>query len=200
MRNVWDSVEMRKMIYGERMLARPLPDAYEMLESHWPKSSDPVASAREFEWHTKMVNDLLWQEDRCSMAEGLEVRVPFVDYRLKQAVDQLSRKQLMVNGQLKGYMKSMVSSILPEAVISRRKSGFQVDSPSFFNSHLRPLSEQYLSPQKVRDYGLFNPKFVTQLLALPERKRYRWHYFMLYLMLVSHIWIELFEKNATYRR
>src|SRR5690606_17392630 len=90
-RNVWDSPSARKVIYGPRMLDVDLPNLFDWLESEWPQNNDPVLSMRNFEWDRKMVNDLLWQEDRCSMAHGLEVRVPFVDPQVKLSAWNLPR-------------------------------------------------------------------------------------------------------------
>jgi asparagine synthase (glutamine-hydrolysing) len=196
-RNVWDCPAHRRWIYGPRMLDSHLDDSFAVLEERWPKEPDPIAAAARFEWNNKLVNDLLWQEDRCSMAHGLESRVPFVDAVVAQRMQGYSRQELMPGGKLKGRLRQELAGVLPAAVLNRKKSGFQVDSPSFFHSHLGPLAEEYLAPGKVRDYGLFNPDFVRFLLNLPASKRYRWHYFMLYLMISSHLWLELFENDST---
>ena len=192
-RNLWDSEKGRRKIYGPRMLDQQLPDAFDWLEEHWPKNNDPLMAMREFEWQRKMVNDLLWQEDRCSMAEGLEVRVPFVDRELREAVWPLQASQLMANGELKGLLKQTIKPIVPSEILNRKKSGFQVDSPTFFRRELQVLADCYLSPAKVKEHGLFNPNFIQNVRKLGEKKRYRWHYFMLYLMIGTHMWLELFE-------
>jgi asparagine synthase (glutamine-hydrolysing) len=80
-------------------------------------------------------------------------------------------------------------------VLERPKSGFQVDAPVFFNTHLRALADIWLSPERVAAYGLFNPGTVAQLLRIPAERRYRWHFFMLYLMIQAHMWIDIFEKG-----
>jgi asparagine synthase (glutamine-hydrolysing) len=79
---VWDSPNLRRRIYGPRMLDSQLPNAFTILEELWPDENDPVMAMAQFELKNKMVNDLLWQEDRVSMEEGLEARVPFVDKSL----------------------------------------------------------------------------------------------------------------------
>jgi asparagine synthase (glutamine-hydrolysing) len=111
LRNVWDSPELRQQIYGPRMLDAYLVDSYEELEKLWPKQRSFVDASREFEWGQKMVNDLLWQEDRCSMANGLEVRVPFVDAKLKRYVDSLNRKEIMPFGRKKYLLKKVAGNI-----------------------------------------------------------------------------------------
>ncbi len=195
LRNVWDSTSMRNFIYGPRMLDSDLPDAFNTLENLWPTHDDPVKSMALFEWKNKMVNDLLWQEDRVSMAEGLEVRVPYLDINFANKVNSMERNVLMPRGELKGYMKQMISGVLPAQILKRPKSGFQVDAPMFVKNSLKPLLNRWLSPECIAHYGLFNPSFVESVLKQPPKKWLRWHYFMIYLMLSTHIWVAEFEDS-----
>jgi asparagine synthase (glutamine-hydrolysing) len=196
LRNLWDAPSLRTWIYGPRMLDTSLPDAFETLEEFWPRHQDPVVAMAEFEWHHKMVNDLLWHEDRLSMAEGLEVRVPFVDAQLAHHARQFDRQTLMPHGRPKGYLRDVLRSILPDEILARPKSGFQVNAPEFFHRHLRCWEDPFLSEDYIRNAGLFNPAFVRTILRYGTHKRTRWHYFMLYLILGTHLWVELFEKRA----
>ncbi len=197
MRNVWDNQHMRKKIYGPRMLDENMSDAFTYLEATWPSNEDPVNAMAQFEWRHKMINDLLWQEDRCSMAKGLEVRVPFLDPVLVEQVKLISRNRLMQGNKAKAYMRNMLKNVLPEEILSRPKSGFQVNAASFFRDNLLELSEQYLSREKIIEYGLFNPDFVSEVLTYRVSKTTRWHYFMLYMMIMCHLWIEIFEQRNT---
>ena len=193
-RNVWDTPLLRERIYGPRLLDSHIPDAFSWLEEAWPETPDPVTASAEFEWRHKLVNDLLWQEDRCSMAVGLEVRVPFVDERLRQCVSRIPRRELMPGGRAKAYMKAIARNVLPEEILQRRKSGFQVDAPDFFCAQLMPMAHTLLSEERLKHHGLFNPEFVRQVMAAKPRKALRWHYFMLYLMLMTHLWLDEFES------
>ena len=89
----------------------------------------------------------------------------------------------------------MLQHVLPKEILSRPKSGFQVDAASFFQDNLLELSEQYLTKEKIIEYGLFNPDFVSEVLTYRINKTTRWHYFMLYMMIMCHLWIEIFEKR-----
>jgi len=195
LRNVWDDTERRPVLYGPRLLDTPLPDAFDVIRADWPRDEDPLRAVARFERREKLVNDLLWQEDRLGMARGLEVRVPFVDPVLIAAVDALSRAQLMPGGRLKGYLRRMVSGVVPAEILRRRKSGFQVNAVEFFHAELGALAREYLSDEVVRAHGLFNPGFVRTTLGRRPQPGLRWHYFMLYLMIGVHLWVELFEHG-----
>jgi asparagine synthase (glutamine-hydrolysing) len=192
LRNVWDRPSLRTWLYGPRMLDATLPDAVDEVRARWPRDGTPLAAMMAFEWRNKMVNDLLWQEDRASMAAGLEVRVPFVDVAVRAAVDRTGAPQLG-----KKALREVAARHLPAEVLTRPKSGFQLDAPTFFDRNLRQLAETWLSPERVRAYGLFNGTTVEALRRLPVERRHRWHFFMLYLMIQSHMWIEIFERGAT---
>jgi asparagine synthase (glutamine-hydrolysing) len=195
LRNVWDNPKMRETLYGPRMMDLKLPNSFDILEDLWPSNSDPVKSMMTYEFKNKMVNDLLWQEDRVSMAEGLEVRVPYLDTIFSSNILAMSRQELMPNGELKGYMKNMLVNIIPKPILKRPKSGFQVDSPMFVTQTLLPLVDKWLNPERIKYYGLFNHKFIAHILKQNPNKWLRWHFFMLYLMLTTHIWMAEFEKN-----
>lgn len=190
LRNVWDRPDLRGWLYGPRMLDASLPNAVDVVRERWPDKEKPLLAMAEYEWRNKMVNDLLWQEDRASMAAGLEVRVPFVDLAVYGAVMRAGPPRLG-----KRDLRGVAAHYLPRHVLNRPKSGFQVDAPTFFNTHLRELAATWLSPERVRSYGLFNPSTVAALLRLPVERRYRWHFFMLYLMIQSHMWIDIFERG-----
>jgi asparagine synthase (glutamine-hydrolysing) len=196
LRNLWDQPRLRRWLYGPRMLDQQLPDAFAVLEELWPRADSPLLAMREFEWQQKMVNDLLWQEDRCAMAHGLEVRTPFVDTRVKAAFWHLSPAQLMDAAQPKALLRDMVSPLLPPAVLNRPKSGFQVSAGEFYQDQLEELAAEWLSEERVKHYGLFNSTTVQQLRNLPPRTAYRWHFFILYLMLGVHLWMAGFEEGA----
>ena len=196
LRNVWDSPEGRKRLYGPRLLEAELPSAFDLLHRSWPSGfEDCVEATARFELRQKMVNDLLWNEDRVSMAWGLEVRVPFLDTELVREAASTSRQLLMPGARLKGMLRGIASRWLPAEVLKRPKSGFQVPVHRFFQEHLRELAARYLDSARLGQEGLFNPVFVQQVLSARPGPRLRWHYFILYLMIGVGVWLELFDKN-----
>jgi asparagine synthase (glutamine-hydrolysing) len=99
----------------------------------------------------------------------------------------------MPGGRPKGYLRTQLAGILPPAVMNRPKSGFQIDSPSFFRERLMTVAKDLLCDSVTRQFGLFNPNFVRQTLALSAVRRHRWHYFILMLMLGTHLWMMAFD-------
>ncbi|MDY6006764.1 MAG: asparagine synthase C-terminal domain-containing protein, partial [Gemmiger sp.] len=67
---------------------------------------------------------LLERKDRMSMYSGLEVRVPFCDYRIAEYMYAVPWQFKDYNGQEKGLLREAVRGILPESVRTRRKSPY----------------------------------------------------------------------------
>jgi len=201
LRNLWDTPALRRKIYGPRLLDEALPDAFQVLAEGWaPRGAtdrDPLQAMAHYEWRQKMVNDLLWQEDRASMAQGLEVRVPFVDTVFAGQVQSLSRTQLMPGGRPKGHLRDLLGGLLPREVLDRPKSGFQVDAPVFVEDRLGGLLDQWFTGPNADAGGLFNQGFVRQVRKTRGRINPRWHYFILYLMLGTRLWESVFIDRQT---
>jgi len=195
LRNIWDSPALRRLLYGERMLDAALPDAFAWLEQRFPAEPDAAAAMARFEFGHKLVNDLLWQEDRVSMRVGLEVRVPFLDQELTRCVRRLSRRALMPGGRKKYRLKAHARAELPDFILRRPKSGFQLDIVAAAHGVLEPVFDEYLSEERLRRHRLFNPGFVRAVRAQPARKGLRWHYFLLYLMAQCHLLREVFDAD-----
>ena len=99
---------------------------------------------------------------------------------------------MTVRGRPKAYFRHLLQDLLPAEILARPKSGFQVDAPAFFRAHLLPLAEEWLSPARLQETALFNPAFVAEVLCAPPRRGLRWHYFILYLMLMTQLWLAEF--------
>jgi asparagine synthase (glutamine-hydrolysing) len=193
LRNVWDCPQMRCVIYGEKMLDSAPEDSFAWLGREFADDVDAVEAVQRFEFRNKMVNDLLWHEDRVSMRVGLEVRVPFLDWELVRFVGNQSRQQLMPYGAKKFALKEYAKTIVPASILKRKKSGFQLNITEVFDTVLKPVITEYLSEERLRRHQLFNPRFVQEVLRHPGQSSWRWHYFMLYLMAQTHMLVEEFD-------
>ncbi len=196
LRNVWDSTAIRNAVYGQEMLKAETDNAFRLLEDMWPRDEpDPVMATANFELKQKMVNDLLLQEDRLSMAFGLESRVPFLDEDLVDCAMAMGRNRLMRNGEKKGLLKHLAHQWLPEEIIKRPKSGFQIPIHKFYPEKLSGICKKILTRRRLQEDGLFNPDFVEKIINARPHKLLRWHYFLLYLILGTTIWIDIFQNG-----
>ena len=88
-----------------------------------------------FRW---FMQTLLDRKDRMSMFNGLEVRVPFCDYRIAEYLYGIPWQFKDYQGQEKGLLRCAVEGILPEPVRLRKKSPY----PKTYNPHYLELVEK----------------------------------------------------------
>ncbi len=67
---------------------------------------------------------LLDRKDRCSMAHGLEVRVPFCDHRIAQYAYNIPWEMKALNGREKGLVRRIAERYMPKDVAWRKKSPY----------------------------------------------------------------------------
>ncbi len=127
------SVKQRKNILGGSLKDLPLEEyvreKYLETINKVPKlkgESKEEARMRELfylniKWF--MVN-LLNRKDRMSMANSLEVRVPFADYRLVEYAYNIPMEMKFYGNREKGLLRRALRGILPDDVIDRKKSPY----------------------------------------------------------------------------
>lgn len=74
-----------------------------------------------FNW---FMQTLLDRKDRCSMYNGLEVRVPFCDYRIVSYAYNMPWELKALNGREKGIVRQAFSDLLPDEIVWRKKSPY----------------------------------------------------------------------------
>lgn len=74
--------------------------------------------------HRWFMQTLLDRKDRMSMYNGLEVRVPFCDYRIAQYLYTVPWEFKEYGGKEKGLLRYAMKDILPEEVLWRKKSPY----------------------------------------------------------------------------
>lgn len=100
-----------------------------------------------FRW---FMQTLLDRKDRMSMYSGLEVRVPFCDYRIAEYLYAVPWEFKDYRGREKGLLRKAMEGILPEEVLYRKKSPYpKTFDPQYFkivSSRLRDLLDRGTSP------------------------------------------------------
>ena len=99
-------------------------------------------------------DDLLPKVDRCSMANSLETRAPFLDRELMEYVATLPDEYKLDGSRSKAILRDAFADLIPAEVDRRPKSGFGVPLDSWFRGELKSyVHDMLLSPQaRYRDY------------------------------------------------
>lgn len=91
---------------------------------------------------TYLPDDILVKVDRMSMANSLEVRAPFLDYRILEFSASLPSSYKIVGSQKKIILREAFKKLLPESILNRRKQGFSVPLDSWFRNNLRDYARE----------------------------------------------------------
>jgi asparagine synthase (glutamine-hydrolysing) len=75
---------------------------------------------------TWMVDDLLMKADKMTMANSLEVRVPFLDHNLAEYAFKIDARWKIKNNISKYILKKTFENKLPYDLVYRKKMGFPV--------------------------------------------------------------------------
>jgi asparagine synthase (glutamine-hydrolysing) len=109
-------------------------------------------------------NDMLVKTDLMSMANSLEVRVPFLDYRVVDFLFSLPSEFKISDGQQKRILRDAVSHLLPMEVITRKKQGFEVPLLKWFKTELKDSIESlWLNDDYIENQGIFDPQQIKSL-------------------------------------
>ena len=130
---------------------------------------------------------LLSKVDKMSMANSVETRNPFLDFRLVDTAFSIS-SSLKVGDTNKYLLKKIASKYIPKEIIQRQKKGF--NSP--FNEWLFLEYDSKLLEviYKVNDAtNLFNVKYIKLLYENAKNNKMKQHFYALWCFCVS------FDKN-----
>ncbi len=109
-------------------------------------------------------SDMLRKVDLMSMANGLEVRTPFLDHELMNFAFSI-HSNYKIDGQMKKKLvQDAARDILPEMLYNRPKKGFEVPLGGWMRNELWSLIDNdLLSYQFIKSQNLFNLSYVNQL-------------------------------------
>ena len=94
--------------------------------------------------------------DKMSMAHGVEVRVPLLDYEVVRHAGRLRVDQKQRGPTTKWVFRKAMEGILPRDIIYRPKSGFGVPLRQWMSNALQPLVDDVLSERSVSARGIFS--------------------------------------------
>ncbi|MBL7876973.1 MAG: asparagine synthase C-terminal domain-containing protein, partial [Cyclobacteriaceae bacterium] len=109
-------------------------------------------------------NDMLTKVDLMSMAHGLEVRVPFLDYRLVNFIFSLPDDFKITRSIRKRILQDAFRDVLPKELYNRPKKGFEVPLLKWFRKELKSwIVDDLLSEKMIREQGIFEYPQIEKL-------------------------------------
>ena len=140
-----------------------------------------------------LLDDILVKVDRASMYASLEVRAPFLDYRIVDFTLSLFEKEKLKGFRTKYILKKLMKGKLPDSIIRRSKKGFGVPIAKWFRSELKDYVIDMLSESTIKRQGIFQYPYIHSLLkdhfsGAQDNRKYLW------VLLAWQMW---YEKYGT---
>jgi len=131
----------------------------------WPMTQANGNLYRDF--HSTLLPAILRNFDRCSMAHGIEVRMPFMDWRLVTFAHALPAESKFGGGYTKRVLRDAMQGLMPDRVRQRRfKIGFNSPMVEWYNGGLAPLITRLVQHPLWLDSKLWDgPKLRDVVLA-----------------------------------
>src|SRR5882762_8106466 len=134
-----------------------------------------LAAGLYLDYTTFLPDDVLALSDRLAMAHSLEVRVPFVDHVLVEAVFPIpQRVKIGSRWQTKRLLRRALQPRLPAPHFRAPKRGFVGPTSSWLRHELGDMLTDELSPERQRRLGYFDPRMVETLLQDHLTGRQNW--------------------------
>ena len=152
-----------------------------------------------FQW---FMQTLLDRKDRMSMYQGLEVRVPFCDYRIAEYMYGVPWEFKDLNGREKGLLRRAMSDLLPQTIIQRKKSPYpKTHHPAYLQLVRQGIDKvmersdaplfSLISRPALQEYLASTPQWpwYGQLMAVPQTLAY---------FLQINYWLERYEIHLNW--
>jgi asparagine synthase (glutamine-hydrolysing) len=133
--------------------------------------------------------DMLTKVDRMSMANSLEVRVPFLDYTLVQYVFGLKGSTKLGAWRGKHILLETFKDLLPPLLHNRPKWGFEMPIGAWLRKELKFLIDEYLHKDRVERQSIFDPRIIRDMVSnhMSGRQDTSWQ---LWNLIVFEHWYE----------
>lgn len=146
------------------LIKQPADTSY---RNHWMESMRSYQDLNDLLWlDTKFVlpNDMLKKVDLMSMANSLEVRVPFLDHELIEFVFGLPSDMKINRSMRKRILQDTFKDVLPSQLYNRPKKGFEMPLLDWLKSSLgTELSTNLFDREKITSQGIFQWNEVEKL-------------------------------------
>jgi len=138
----------------------------------WDKTApgnDAINRMLYIDTKTWLVDDLLLKADKMTMANSIELRVPFLDHKVLEFAASLPGDYKVRGFATKSLAKRALAHRLPEPILKRRKVGFPVPYESWLRKDLGGWVRSILLDRHTLERGYFEKKAIEQLIREDSR-------------------------------
>ena len=105
------------------------------------------------------------RSERIGMNCGLEIRMPYCDYKLVEYIWNVPWKYKAYNGREKGLLRMCFEDLLPEEVLWRKKSPFPKTHNPEYEVMVRNMAREILEDKNSPVCQIINTDYIQQLMS-----------------------------------
>jgi len=144
--------------------------------------------------NTWLVGDILAKADKMTMANSLELRVPFLDIEVSKLAETLPDSFKWRGGVTKYLLREAFSSIIPETTRNRKKLGFPTPIRNWLRNPEHAVYKTVLENPYINQR--FNIEYVKYLIAEHSQNKAD-NSRKIYLILMLALWYNTFIVENT---
>ncbi len=163
----FDNSELKKMI-SPALHEHINGDADWFYRKNYDASLSPLKRIQQMDVKCFMGELVLTKVDRASMANSLEVRVPFLDHEIYDKVLSYKESCYYKATETKHLLYQNIKNHLPEEILHRKKQGFV--GPDLFYMNIEWYKSILKDSSLIRD-GLIRKEYYTNLVAKKDHWR-----------------------------
>ena len=167
----------------------PLAAHYARMKGH-----DALAQMLYTDFKAWLVDDLLIKADKMTMANSVELRVPFLDYRVVEYAATIPSNMKLRGGTVKWILKQALTGVVPDEIRTRPKVGFPTPLAEMFRGKLADYVEAVLLSRRALQRGYFRPEKIREIVGDHKSGRAN-HHDILWRLLVLEEWHRRFADR-----
>jgi len=157
--------QSRDLFAGDFLRTLNGTSTYDMMREHLEAAdvSDPLAPFAFLDLHRYLPDDILTKVDRMSMAHSLEVRAPFLDYRVVEFAAGMPAAWKIGDAGTKLILKDVFAPDLPDEVLQPRKRGFSIPLADWLRGDLLPELDDAIQDANASASGILNMREIQAM-------------------------------------
>jgi len=142
-----------------------------------------------YELKVRLNDNFLLNVNKTSMANSIEIRVPFLDHKLIEFSSTIPMNLKLRGTEEKYIFKKAISNILPKEILERDKHPFAVSTIEWLENELKDTTQHLLSKENIKNQGCFNYRYIEKIL---RNKNYN----HIWTLLFFGIWHKIFIEES----
>ena len=198
--SISSSYRMSYSYYSKSKLQKLILDSEKYIDSIYEQHDEIFNKKSDYDLINKMcftdinmfmVGLNLTYTDRSSMAQSVEVRVPFIDKKLIEYVMTIPGTFKYKRNISKYILKKVAEKHIPKNIVYRDKASFGAPIRSWISKDLKPTVDKLLSEENVKKRGIFNYSEIKKMIDA-DRKGEEDYAYQIYQLLTIEYWFREF--------